>query len=305
MTETLIALDMAPLTNASVAMRMLTDARRWVEESNDADALLDAIQKAQLAREWVRIVKEAAAIGAEATRLEMTALRRCGQIGCVDQLPVHQRQAARGFAEMSDAEFATLMASTRCASVASTVWRTWRQDQEEADAYDRGYLIGSGQQSGGPVEIAPHEVSDAARIVLGAALNGQKGVSVGQASLALADALDISRADYFANDAMRKGLRTAIRAALASEYGLRSSDNGLPDFISYQEEEMGWIVLPFAVANVTQVAAWAAFRNQQADDVRRAADEAMSLAERVVTLHETYPDINKAIDLLARRKDRT
>ena len=186
MTTTLVPMNKtAMLHDAPSALRMLSEARQWLEDSTDPDELYEAVQKAQLAREWVRIAKGAAEIGAEATRLEMVALRRLAEIGSFGSLSAGQKAAAKGFAAMTHAEFDSAIADVATSCTATGVWSRIKQERARQEGFDAGERIMNGGGAS-PSNVSRAELETAAKTILSASLGSEQSTSIATAALALA-----------------------------------------------------------------------------------------------------------------------
>jgi hypothetical protein len=283
------AFDIDLSTPLKEQIRALKTIRDIVAVTDDPKEAASNAQKARLVREWVKIQKLARELAVEATRLEMTALRRLAQLDALTSLSPAHKSAAKGFAAMTDVAFEATLQVAGDSSSAIAVWRHVQHDGEVAEGVVRGRQIAQGDRHD-PISVDSDELSEAASTVLAAALAADRNVSVTEAALALAEALGMAD-DFHNSAAVRSGLREAIRSALHNDTEMVE---GAPNFVTYKNEEAGWVHVPFNIATIEQVKAWAAFRQAQAQDHVAAAAEAMALAHKLETAQKANPGITSA-----------
>lgn len=264
--------------------------RLWIATAQDDAEVRDIYHQAELARQWVRIHREAVALAVEASRLELVALRRLGQLRALGSLGSQRASAARGLAELAEPDFERLLASVAEDTSAVAVWRRYKQALEEQQGVRIGYAIGSGQ-SAAPEEVTSEELSDATEAVLAAAFADGRPTSVTGAALSVAEILGLEDS-FVENSAVRRGLRAAVRYSLAQANSAAEGD--YPRFVTYRDKEVGWVRVPFHCASVAQVRAWASFRMRQARDTATAA----SYAETIAALVNAAPDDANVADVL-------
>lgn len=278
-------------------LERLRCARQWIASASGEDAL-SGYNGARLVQAWVRINKAAREVGAEAARLEMTALRRVGQLGAAHQLPPNSRAVATAFAAMTEDEFDAALDSVQSAASAVSIWRQIRAQQQEADDQKRGVEVGRGRFcAANPVRM--EDLEEATRSVLAAAFDAGRATTVTEAARDVAHALDLEE-EFRHSSAVRHGLRTAVRDALRHEAVGSPMSGEMPPFITYLDSDAGWVRIPAHVASVDQVIAWAAFRMEQAKDSLRKAQAAEDLAARLSALRREIPGVARASELLER-----
>ncbi len=271
-----------PLREQLRALRAIREIVRITDDPNEATT---TAQRARLIREWVKISKAANEIAIEATRLEMTALRRLAQLNAFDGMSSASKAAARGFAGLSDEDFATLIEKAGESSTAIAVWRSTQREEQEAAGYERGQRMARGEGHVPSHSVDTDEMADAASKVLAASLDADRNLSVTEAALRLSELLDISD-EFHASAAVRNGLRNAIRSALHNDL---ETEDGVPNFVTYRTTEAGWVHVPFNVASVEQVESWALFRQSQANDYVAAAAEAISISDKLKKAQAEHP----------------
>jgi hypothetical protein len=249
----------------------LYTARLEMDEAS-AQVASDTAKQAALVREWVRIQKASATIGVEATRLEMTALRRLGQLGALESLTPTAQAAAKGFAGMTVSAFTELVADVSKATSASRVWTRHSEHSKEAARYDLGARIGAGIVDT-PVCSDPRELMSAAQTLLDHVVASGQITSVSSAAEMLATRMDIL-SDYKHDPVVRKGVRETVRYALMNA---GDQDDCFPKFISYQEAEAGWVHIPLATATVRHLRFHDEYRQRQAEQMRASADKSRAL----------------------------
>lgn len=271
-----------PLRDQLRSLRAIREIVRITDDPNEATSI---VQRAKLIREWTKISKAANEIAVEATRLEMTALRRLAQLNSLDGMSSAQKAAAKGFAGLTDDAFAVLIEKAGESTTAIAVWRSTQREEQEAAGYVRGERMARGEGHVPSHSVDPDEMASAASTVLAASLDADRNLSVTEAALRLSELLDISD-EFHASAAVRNGLRNAIRSALHNDL---ETEDGAPNFVTYRTEETGWTHVPFNVASVEQVESWALFRQQQAADYVAAAAEAISIADKLKKAQAEHP----------------
>lgn len=291
MTGTDIAVPGDDALDAAEAARQLDRLRRareWVRGCAEAEAL-GAKQDAEMIKAWVRVHKAATAIAIEACKLEATALRRLCQLKS-DAIKGQQRTAGDWLAAMTDAEFEELLAQMKWARSPISLFREDQETARKNAVFERGRDIGRGDGDYSPVD--PEAVSKAANELLHSALS-RGAVSVNELCDELLRWLDL---DCRGEDGylVRTGIDSIVREALRSE---SFEDEGHPDFVTWKDEEAGWLRIPWTAATLPQLQWMAEYRQQQVRELRSVADDLSSLAATLTRIASEHPDSRRLSEL--------
>lgn len=258
-----------PLSEQAAAeqVRRLHAAREYVRNCPGEAEALEAKRQAELVRHWARINKASGEIAREACKLQATALRRLCELQS-SSVSGQEREAGEWLASLGDREFDALLASMRYAKSPITLYKDHLRKLEEQKVFQRGRDIGSGE-AGTPVDY--ESVARAANDVLHAALAGG-AVTVNEITDRLAEELY----EYGVSSVLREGIQSIVREALRNE---TFDDEDHPDFITWKDAEAGWLRIPWAAATVPQLRWMAEFRQEQARELKAAADDLTALAD--------------------------
>jgi hypothetical protein len=105
--------SLATLADSSLdpraAYEQLKSVQEIVKTIDSADILVDVLDRAKLAQEWLKVKNAAADVVVQATRVQLAALRRLGQLGdaAIELLPdgTPERKYAKRLASLTDARF--------------------------------------------------------------------------------------------------------------------------------------------------------------------------------------------------------
>lgn len=276
-------------------IELIRRAQRIIAVSDIGEEILDTIKRAKLGREWVKISKAAKELAVEATRLEATALRRLGQLEFFTGLPINQKPVAQWFASQTEEEFKAVLAEADKSSSAVGLWRRWQRQSVIDEAFRRGGRIATGEDFN-PEKVTKENLAQSAKTVLDVALSNDETISVSSAAFHLAEQLGLE-IDYFEDAAIRSGLAFAIRQAFREHLPV-GDDEHYPGWITYYQKDLGFVRIPWNIATVEQVLAWAAFREEQANMYIEAAAKASEVGEEVRVAAKKYPRVKKVVDLL-------
>lgn len=271
MSQDIVRVGDGPLQDHEVAdqVRRLQSAREYVRTCLDEDEVLSAARQAEMVRQWVRISKGAAEVALEACKLQATALRRLCQLGSGD-VGKQDRIAGNWLASLDDPAFDELLDGMGYAKTPVTLYKEHLRRLERQQALQRGRDIASGE--GAPADY--ESVCRAANDLLHAALSGE-ATTVNELSDELASALDLSL-DCEKDYVLREGIEAVVREALRSEaFG---TGDGHPAFITWKDADAGWLRIPWPAGTVSQLRWMAEFRQEQARELKAAADDLSALA---------------------------
>lgn len=278
-------------------------AMDWVRDESNFQAVSDMTEKARLLREVLRLRKASSELRIEATRLECQCLRRLGQLGTKEK--GHWGATARAFAAMADAEFDELMASISDVGSPNTIRLRWEHKRYEEQRQQRYRQSVDSGRTFAPYDFTerpdihvvgvdgfvsaverllaletPEDLADQVRDLLGDLVAHGEPFTVAEAAAKLAvrlglepDALD----DYGAKELIREH----IRRDMSEEPG-----EYWPRFVTYHDDEIGWVRVPFNRATVEQIRYMASTRLVQAQQYMNKAE---SFAEKVTEVFGRSP----------------
>lgn len=254
---------------------LLTQA--WLEASSTEDTVEFADKMAKL-RRWMDIQKESQDIRIAALKLECLALRKIGQVFLDNpyagiKLPPRLKRSALAFGKLSDREFREMMSDIKHPMAPSTVvlMKAREQEQEDLAKRLRDVLAGDMQR---PLNVYEHlDVRFAAAKLLSELMLDNTPFTVAEAALQLAQRLegDPGEDSFWMDEQIQVVLRDIIRRALTEEGAAvrdrpiytNGEDVQMPRFITYQEEGIGWVRVPWVYASLDQLEAMAKLRRAQ------------------------------------------
>jgi hypothetical protein len=245
----------------------------WCESTNDVAALIDAEERSRLIRELAKIKKMSSDVIQAATRMQMLVLRRLGVLNQGDALKSSSqvRTACRTFAAMPDDAFAAAVAAVDGTRTAISVAVEIRRANEHRD-----YLRTAADtyQGVGPTNSyfaeSYHQVAEAASTLL-ESLEAET-FTIASAADELVNLLRLTHSplEY---EAIKSIVHHAIMSAPAIE------GTGLPQFVTYNHEELGWCRIPIGVASVAQFRWMVEYRHTQLAAVQAKVDTLDALLE--------------------------
>lgn len=278
-------------------------AAEWVRSAS-VDEAIDVAERARLAQAYVKAVGAARRLAESACRLECEALRRIGQLGSFDALRRTKNGAqrvgiAKSLAAMTDDAFAQLLATIPASATAVGVMRAWKRDQDEAEADRTGRGIGSGRAK------VPLDAAWSLRALVQAAtcLLDNYASDLGAIdAMSVAEELAQDIGSDWQEAAVRAGYKEAVRLAIQSyDSGGSWMHPDLPEWVSYEEDEAGWVRVPARAASLEQFRAMVAFRRHQADTLTAQAETyERALAELDATA-ACFPDCPRKLYELSER----
>lgn len=280
----------SPLSAAETdrQIRELRKARDYVRRCPEAGAL-KAKKDSALVREWVKIHKASSKIAVEACKLQATAVRRLCQLGS-HAVTGKEREAGNWLASLSDADFDELIAGMRYARSPVTMYSDYCRTKQRDDTIARGRVLADGNGEGADYDY--ESISKAASEILHSSLAGG-ATSVWELSEQLLRALDFNwreRDDYL----LREGAEEVIREALRHD----TWDGGHhPEFITWNEKEVGWLRIPWPAATLDQLRWMAEFRHQQAKDLQAAANDLSDLVDALERVSLSHPTLRRLPEL--------
>jgi hypothetical protein len=286
----LAVIGASPLSDAETErqIRELRKARDYVRRCPESEAL-KAKQDSALVREWVKIHKASSKIAVEACKLQATAVRRLCQLGS-HAVTGREREAGDWLASLSDGDFDELIAGMRYARSPVTMYSDYCRIKRQDDKIARGRDLAGGEGEGARYDY--ESVSKAASELLHSSL-ASGATTVWELSEQLLRAMDFNwreRDDYL----LREGAEEVIREALRHDTW---DGGGHPEFITWNEKEVGWLRIPWPAATLDQIRWMADFRQQQAKDLQAAANDLSELADALEQVSRAHPDLRRLPEL--------
>lgn len=259
--------------------------------SAGADEAADAAEQARKAREWVKVTNGAADLSAAALRLECSALRRLAQCGedALKAVPPARRSAGRWLAGMTGEQFAECMACIKAWDTPVAMHRrVIERNRVEAEAAS-GRRIGQGIPRT-PVSTTPSidEVRAAAQTIV-EHLQASNQFSIAEAADKVAEDLDLTSGGYV-DWLTASTLRAAVREAVAHA-DWPDEDPDVPAFVTYQEDEIGWVRIPWSQASITQLEFMVELRRKQVRELQAALEPLDDLLTVLRAAHAVHPDL--------------
>lgn len=257
---------------------------RWVEASETVDQAADVADKSRQIADWLRVQQASDAARVAATRLECIAVRRVAQLGGVDRLRPIDRRAALSFAALSDEEFKVVLDAAPIIGRPNSIFQHLRNKQEEAIREEitgrrvKRVVVDGFPEDPDPVEGRARIARAAAELLDGLSLKGCP-FTVDSAGRELGERLAEETEDrWWSSDELRPALREAIREAIRLAPPSSDDDSGpRPDIVTYYDNQIGWVRIPWHVASIAQLGAMVELRQQQAKAMQSAADQLASL----------------------------
>jgi hypothetical protein len=280
----------------------LRELRKWVQDAGPTDAA-ELAANAKKARDVIKALKASLDLAAEATRLEMAALRRLGELNRTDLLPrgSNLKTAARWLADLSPDTFSQLLVDLEPGQTTFSVYRQHMRSREEEEDRQRMANIGAGRPQrpvrgyDGPSQL---EIARAAETILESLTLRADTFTVSEAADELAEALEIPSW----NRPTHLGLEQIVRDAI-SQTPMRGSEDfpySAPQFVTYHEADVGWVRVPWERASLTQLRFMAEYRKEQADQMVGAWKELQDLLARLDDVAEKHPGTESCLELMER-----
>lgn len=274
-----------------------TQIREWLREEATLQETSTAAKDIRDLSNWLRIRKTANALRIQAMQIEATALRRLGKAGFLDSLRPIDKTLARWFAGMDQDEFDEAL--QQIAEPESLP--TWRmrvlRGKEQAQRQDaaENVLKGNPVSPADPSALSDkseglfperRELHDAAVTLLAAVVAQHHPFRIDESALSLAAQL---REEVWNDTAGHVLLARLIGFALdvvsdrSPELYLRWRVDGaviyVPTAVTYEEDDLGWVRVPWSTASPAQLEAMVAHRTQQANEAAGDAENLRRLAD--------------------------
>lgn len=240
------------------AEQWASELARWETLLSTADlqATAEALDRARLIREVVRIRRLSADIAVAAQRAEACALRRLAQLDALDDEKPASRVNARYLAQLPDDRFTALLSELAPKAALSTIIGRWVQ--READHQERGHERSAARDRGWrrlDADVKASQVRSAVRALVMDMLGGPEPTSDERAARALVDAIGLQDRDAF----LVAGERI-IRKAFAT-HPVEAHDDA-PAFITVNTSR-GWVRIPLWQATSDDLRWALAYRETQ------------------------------------------
>ena len=267
------------------ARTMLGQITERVAAAEDASQVLDAKQRINLAREWVKIHKVAAETHVELLRLEVVCLVRIVELEAVNLLPNSARNPARYFAALTEIERGEVLAKYAACSTAVGIARAVQRDDMNSREWTAGREFAERPEASYDEPEIEAGLLDrrcrSARAAMAAILErhiDDRSVSVDELTAELIE--DTGVDDYF-----RRGVAEVAREAIRSGPTLTINRSSAPRFVTV-EREGEFLRVPFHNATLGQLSKMVRYRRVQIDQDVKAADR----LDRLVEYLDDYAD---------------
>ena len=145
--------DIAVLSSSELdphaAFQQLKSVEMTIASIETADLLVEVVDRAKLAEQWLRIKNAAADVVLQASRVQLTAVRRIGQLGpeaiALLEANTNERSFAARLAELTDARFRGALDELKRPVKASWLIAQIDALHLQANYLNRGYDIGKGR----------------------------------------------------------------------------------------------------------------------------------------------------------------
>lgn len=281
---------------ATAQVEHLAEMTAWASTAGDADALADAATRARTAKKLIDAAGAARALAAAALRLEATCLRRLVEIGEARRLQGETHTVALWLAELTDAEFEDVIASG-CTLIGARR-RYVKEREAERARWQRTYNDAN--------DVMPEpqswnyydkdEVAKAASVLLDAFDDGQS-FTVAQFVDNLREQLGLHDDDSLVDEGLREAARQAMRVASYREEKC-GRVAGMPSFLTFQDDAMGWLRIPWQRATVEHLRWFVAYRQQQAAEMAAAAERLAEVLDVIERAHAKRPHLSNLRDLV-------
>ncbi|UTN91522.1 hypothetical protein SEA_PERIWINKLE_68 [Gordonia phage Periwinkle] len=132
--------------NPAEALSQLQAVQERIATIDTPEILVEVIDRAKLATQWVQIKNASAEVALQATRVQIAAVRRIGQLGdvAVALLPEPEAKYAARLAQLTDSRFRSALDELERPIKASTFWQKIAALESYAWDLNRGYDIANG-----------------------------------------------------------------------------------------------------------------------------------------------------------------
>lgn len=302
-----------PAFLSSPPSQWVAELGRWEELLADSTRVesAEALDRARLIREVVKIRKLSGDVAVAASRVEAFALRRLGQLGgrAIDDLPHSMRSSARFLAGLTPEGFAQMIESITAKASVSTLVSRLRTEQsvarERTDARERAINARWRQHHAFTTVSA---VRDAVRALVHEVFVEGVPTTVAAGATRLLEVLNVTEEDS-SSEAAEAVVAHALDTFPVFPYNEPNADligfAHVPPFIVIDSTE-GWVRIPMHLATVAQLRWMAAYREERAEDMARCARSLASQAskcEQVCEANDLPSDtpLGDALALVSRR----
>lgn len=269
----------ALLEDTAVALRQVRQTRQWLATLDDASQIADAEERARLGLEVLKITKEAETLAREVQSLQCEALRKLAQLDGATSpgrrpgpalAHLHSgalRHAARWLASMPDDEFAELIETCSPWSTVTTLHYNARTPEERKNSRARALRRVKNGHLRHPVASEPEDLTGAARQILTHLAERDGHVTTADAALKLGERLGLSEVDTVTYQGLAETVRQAVMLEWRDSKDVVALVGGravrCPKFVTYQEEGLGWVRVPWDRASLGQLEFMLAYRTRQ------------------------------------------
>lgn len=275
-------------------------------------------EKAEALRAAFKQMKDAEAQRIAATKLEMALVRRIGQLGGEDIFGVQKRAMARGLARLTDDEFLECLSGVAHGGAPITIWHQYKENTPEMvaqrekwrrQAEEEQQRFWSRYKDGGEF-ASKYDATEAAKDAESAEL--ERVESVASVACKVLETLDLGdkpfttaevanevvesmtrwgsfeELDWAQDERVSEMLHEAVRGSMRATYATADYLKDAPYArITFTDPDKGWIHMPWHLATVAQLAAFADYAQSQADSMQARADK---IAAEVIRYEQAIPE---------------
>lgn len=275
----------------------LAELTIWATTAGDADALADAAARARTAKKLIDAAGAARTLAAAALRLEATCLRRLVQIGEAGRLQGEMHTVAHWIASLTDDELDQVVGSGT--TLIGARRRYVKEREAERARWQRNYNdehdVMPAAQTWNYYDS--EEIAKAAAVLLDAFDDGQS-FTVATFVDKLREQLGMHDGDSLVDEGLREAARQAMRVASYREEKC-GRVAGMPSFLTFQDDAMGWLRIPWQRATVEHLRWFVTYRQQQAAEMAATAERLAGVLDVIERAHAKRPHLTNLRDLVA------
>lgn len=279
----------------------LRDAIAWVAAEASGDEAAAMFDTARKVRAYVKVINGAHELVVEATRLECAALRRLAQLGKPEAAGGRRRSVAMWLGSLSDDEFATWMERAERHAGAQGLYNAMGREATQAGWREVGRDLAAGEPFHPTRDERDYgrslaQLSRAAGALLNRHSSHDAPFRVTEVAQELAEWLD--QAAAFACDAaVREGYCEVVRAAIAADDGGVRQPGDAPAWVTYEDDPIGWVRVPWASASIVQFRSMVTLRRKQLADLQKVVGVLEGVLSAVEEQHGAHPEITSVATL--------
>lgn len=270
----------------------------WLADTSDPHEVHDIAERAKLAHTVFKTAKQSAEMAHQALRVHATALRKLAHLKEIPMLSPHLRKPAAWLGTMSEERFAEFLDALNPWDSLVKHYRDAFRDKEREDLLRRQREVARGHHKN-PVRDNLDDVTVAAKTLLGILSTTEERFTIAEAAVALGEELGLGQIDALTESGLAEIMRHAIQAdRQMMEVKVDGRLVRCPAFITYRENELGWVRVPWRLATLSQLNFMAELRAKQAAEVVAASADLALLVSAAQAAQTRYPAEQRLVVLL-------